>query len=83
MTMKLSLGRAASALVAFVLAVIGGKAWAMGSPDPTEPERVAQRVAAIRAQAAALAQQDTSLQGEGAAGNAREQVAEWKKWKNY
>jgi hypothetical protein len=81
--MKRSLGKVASALVTFVLAVIGGKAWAMSSPAASDPERVAERVAAIRSQAAEVAQQGSGLQDQGGAGNPREQLAEWKKWKNY
>jgi hypothetical protein len=59
--------------------MVGGKAIAVEAPQPAGEEQIAQRVAAIRAKAAEIAPQPGATADPGAG---REQLADWKKWKN-
>ena len=80
--MKASLGKAAGAMATVVLSVFGGKAAAVEAPQAARAEQIAQRVAAIRAKANEIARQQGGADDSATRGAGREQLADWKKWKN-
>ena len=80
--MQPSFRKITGSLITLIVAMFGAKASAMAPSQAPERENIAERVSAVRAQAADLARHEATAPEASGTTAGHQQVAQWKKWKN-